>query len=81
MQIFEERGKPEYVPGEKPLRAEKRTIKYNPHMTPSVEIEPGPHWWGGEFSHHYATTALQSLSQMVEKTLYLEERNVFLSVV
>jgi len=45
MQIFEERGKPEYVPGEKPLRAEKRTIKLNPHLTPSLEIEPGPHWW------------------------------------
>jgi len=25
--------------------AEKRTNKFNPHMTPSVEIEPHPHWW------------------------------------
>ena len=33
------------VPGEKPLKVEKRTNKLNPHMTPSLEIEPGPHWW------------------------------------
>ena len=33
------------VPGEKPLRAEYRTNKLNPHMTPSAEIEPRPHWW------------------------------------
>lgn len=31
------------VPGGKPLRAEWRTNKFNPHMTPSVEIEPNPH--------------------------------------
>ena len=28
------------------LRAEKRTNKFNPHMTPRLEIESGPHWWG-----------------------------------
>ena len=34
------------VPGEKPLRAEKRTNnKLNPHMTSHLRIEPGPHWW------------------------------------
>jgi len=33
------------VPGEKPLRAEKRTNKLNPRMTPRLEIVPGPHWW------------------------------------
>ena len=34
------------VPGEKPLGAEKRTNKkLNPHMTSSLGIEPGPHWW------------------------------------
>jgi len=38
MQVFEERGKP--------LRAEKRTNKLNPHMRPSLEIELGPHLWG-----------------------------------
>ena len=37
MQVFKERGKP--------LGAEKRTNKLNPHMTPSLGIEPGPHWW------------------------------------
>ena len=44
MLVFDERGKPEY-PGKKPLMAEWRTNKLNPHMTPSAEIEPGPHWW------------------------------------
>ena len=33
------------VPGEKPLGSEKRTNKLNPHMTPSLESNPGPHWW------------------------------------
>ena len=28
----------------KPLGAEKGTNKLNPHMTPDLEIEPGPHW-------------------------------------
>ena len=32
------------IPGGKRLRAEKRTNKLNPHMTTSLEIEPGPHW-------------------------------------
>ena len=32
--VFVERGKP--------LAAEKRTKKFNPHMTP---IEPRPDWW------------------------------------
>jgi len=33
------------VPGEKPLRAEKKFNKLNPHMTLSLGIEPGPQWW------------------------------------
>ena len=32
------------VPVEKPLRVEKRTNILNPHLTPSLEIETGPHW-------------------------------------
>ena len=44
MQVFWGEGKTG-VPREKPLRAEKRTNKLNPHVTPSLEIEPGPHWW------------------------------------
>ena len=28
------------MPGEKP-----QTNKLNPHMTPDLGIEPGPHWW------------------------------------
>ena len=38
-------GKTGAVPGEKPLGAKKRTNKLNPHMTPSLGIEPGSHWW------------------------------------
>ena len=33
------------VPGEKPLRAGKRTNKFSPHETPDLRIEPGSHWW------------------------------------
>ena len=33
------------VPREKPLRAEYRTNKLRPPMTPSPGIEPGTHWW------------------------------------
>ena len=32
------------VPGE-PTRAEQRTKKLNPHLTPGLGIEPGTHWW------------------------------------
>ena len=30
---------------QKPLGAEKRTNKLNPHLTLDLGIEPGPHWW------------------------------------
>ena len=43
MLVFEERGN--QSTRRKPLCAEKRTNKLNPHMTPSLGIEPGPHWW------------------------------------
>ena len=33
------------VPRRKPLGAEKRTNKLNPHMTPDLGIKPRPHWW------------------------------------
>lgn len=33
------------VPGEKPLGAERRINKLSPLMTPSLGIEPRPHWW------------------------------------
>ena len=35
----------------KPLGAEYRTNKLNPHMKPSLGIEPGPHWWEGSVLH------------------------------
>ena len=46
VQVFEERGKPEYP--EKNLSEQLGTganNKLNPYMTPSPGIEPGPHWW------------------------------------
>ena len=33
------------VPGEKPIGSEKGTNIISPLMTPSLGIEPGPHWW------------------------------------
>ena len=43
MVVFEERGN--RSTRRKPLGAEKRTNKLNPHMTPDLGIEPGLHWW------------------------------------
>jgi len=37
--VFEERGN--WSTRRKPLGAEKRTNKLNPHLTPDREIEPG----------------------------------------
>ena len=56
MQVFEARGKPEY-PGE--YHSEQRTNKLNPHIMPSLGIEPGPHWW--EASALTTTAPLLSL--------------------
>ena len=42
MLVFEERGNRSN--GGKALGAEQRTNKLNPHMTPDLGIEPGPHW-------------------------------------
>ena len=43
MVVFEERGN--RSTWRKPLGAEKKTNKLNPHLTPDLGIEPGPHWW------------------------------------
>ena len=43
MLVFEERGN--WSTRRKPLGAEKRTNKLNPHLTLDLGIEPGPHWW------------------------------------
>ena len=43
MLVFEERGN--RSTRRKPLGAEQRTNKINPHMAPDLQIEPGPHWW------------------------------------
>jgi len=59
MQVFEERGKLEY-PGEKPLTAENRTNKLNPHHN-EVGNQTGATLVGGECSHHYTTTALHKI--------------------
>ena len=42
MLVFEESGI--RSTRRKPLGAEKRTNKLNPHMTTDLGIEPGPHW-------------------------------------
>ena len=44
MQVFEERGKPKY-PGKNLSEQRREQNKPNLHMTPSLEIEPRPHWW------------------------------------
>ena len=57
MVIFEEREN--RSTRRKPLGAEYRTNKLNPHMTPDLAIEPGPHWWeasalqASPSSHHH----------------------------
>ena len=52
------------VPGEKPLGAKKRTNKLSPLMTPSLGIEPGPHWWEAN-----ALTLCQPCSLILKKIL------------
>ena len=47
----------------KPLRAEKRTNKLNPHITASLEIKPGPHWW--EASALTTTPPLLAIYEMI----------------
>ena len=45
MLVFEEMGKPQYRPEKNLIGARTRTNnKLNPHITPSLGIEPGPHW-------------------------------------
>ena len=57
------------APGGKPLRAEKRTNKLNPHMTPSLGIKSRPHWW--ETSALTTTRSLLSLLCSVLFKTYL----------
>ena len=62
------------VPGEKPLGAEYRTNKLNPHMTPDPGIEPGSHWSESECFHHCAMPAADMclFSRFCRKILYLK---------
>ena len=49
-------------------RAEKRSNKLNPHLTPGLEIEPRPRWW--------EVSALTSMPPLLSKTGSLNrERN------
>ena len=42
MLVFRERGKPEYLPGEKPLGARERTVnKLNSHLASLQDSKPG----------------------------------------
>ena len=65
MLVFEERGKP--------LRAEKRTNKLNPHMMPSLGIDPGSHWW--EASALTTTPPLLPKYILACKILYFRLQN------
>ena len=63
MVVFEERGN--RSTRRQPLSAEKRTNKLNPHMTPDLGIEPGPHWQ--EASALTTAPSLHPKSQSNEK--------------
>ena len=44
--------------------------KLNPHLTPSLRIEPGgPHLVGGEWSHHYAILAPLDIPILLRTTI------------
>ena len=45
MLVFEKRGNWSTCTQRKPLGAEERTNKLNPHMTPDLGTKPRPHWW------------------------------------
>ena len=47
----------------KPLGAEQRTNKLNPHITPDLGIEPGPHW--------LEASALTTTTSTIQKTEFL----------
>ena len=51
--------------GQKPLSAEKRSNKLNPHLMLDLGIKPGPHWWEAS-----ALTTLPSLHPMGFKSTY-----------
>ena len=63
MQVFEERGKPEY-PGENQSTRGKtsQSREENQQTQPTYDAKSGNRatWVEGECSHHYATTALQA---------------------
>ena len=69
MKFNQVQGRKTGVAGGKPLRAEKRTNKLNPHTTPSLEIEPGPHWW--EASALTTTPPLLSIYRMIYESKYV----------
>ena len=68
MQFFKERGKP--------VRAEKRTNKFNPHITPSLEIEPGPHWWEASA----LTTSPPLLSKIHNSNIVIATKSLLLEL-
>jgi len=66
MLVFEERGN--WSTRRKPLGAEQRTNKLNPHMTPDLEIEPGPYWW--EASALITAPSLHSQDKTFDKMFF-----------
>ena len=67
MLIFEERGN--LSTRRKPLGAGWRTNKFNSHVTSSLKIDPGPHWWQAR-----ALNNGSSLHLLIKHNLYLIER-------
>ena len=61
MLVFEERGN--RSTRRKPLGAQYRTTKLNPHMTPDLGIEPRPHLWEAR-----ALTTAPSLHLSIPRT-------------
>ena len=53
MLVLEKKGKPEYQEQNLSEPRKRTKNKFNPYMTPSLGIEPGPHW-----SHHCAIPAV-----------------------
>jgi len=74
MLVFEERGN--WSTRRKPLGAEQRTNKLNPHMTPDLEIEPGPYWW--EASALITAPSLHSQDKTFDKMFFTNVWEMFL---
>jgi len=72
--VFEKRGN--RSTRRKPLGAEQRTNKLNPHVTPDLEIEPGPHWW--EARPLTTAPSLHPQDKTFDKTFFTNVREMLI---